>query len=189
LIQELKDKMIVQLSEEALNLSVEESKVVSLDWINGRRSPDVDESLEGAIIGLNMGTTPGHIFRSLVESLCFGSRRIIDRFEEEGLRIKEVIAIGGVANKSTLVMQIMADILGRSIKITASTQTPALGAAIYAAVACGEFTTVKKAIMSMEPGFDQVYEPDLSNKEFYDKKYQQYKRLGEVIQGFDLRAN
>lgn len=189
LIQELKDKMIVQLSEEALNLSVEESKVVSLDWINGRRSPDVDESLEGAIIGLNMGTTPAHIFRSLVESLCFGSRRIIDRFEEEGLRIKEVIAIGGVANKSTLVMQIMADILGRSIKITASTQTPALGAAIYAAVACGEFPTVEKAIKSMEPGFDQVYEPDLSNKEFYDKKYQQYIRLGEAIQGFDLRAN
>ncbi|PZX53068.1 L-ribulokinase [Algoriphagus ratkowskyi] len=188
LIQEFRDKMIFQLSEDASNLSVVESKVVSLDWINGRRSPDADESLEGAIIGLNMGTTPAHIFRSLVESLCFGSRRIIDRFEEEGLQIEEVIAIGGVANKSKLVMQIMADILDRSIKITASTQTPALGAAIYAAVACGEFPTMEEASKAMAPGFDQVYEPNFSNKEFYDKKYKAYQKLGTVVEDFNKRG-
>lgn len=189
LIQELKDSMILQLSKEASNIAVNDSTVLSLDWINGRRSPDVDESLQGAIMGLGMGTKAAHIFKSLVEALCFGSKRIIDRFEEEGLHIKEVIAIGGVANKSELVMQTMADILGRSIKITASTQTPALGAAMYAAVACGIYQTLEEAIRFMGPGFDQVYTPNLDHKEFYDKKYLRYQRLGDVEEEFKLNAN
>ncbi|WP_026809556.1 ribulokinase [Arenibacter latericius] len=189
LTQELMDSMIIQLSKEASELSVEDSTVVSLDWINGRRSPYVNESLQGAIMGLKMGTQSAHIFKSLVESLCFGSRRIIDRFEEEGIHIEEVIAIGGVANKSKLVMQTMADILGRSIKITASTQTPALGAAMYAAVASGVYQTMDEAINNMGPGFDEVYEPDLKNKKIYDAKYLLYQRLGELEEGFNPRID
>ncbi|GGW28126.1 ribulokinase [Arenibacter certesii] len=189
LTQELMDSMIIQLSKEASDLSVEDSTVVSLDWINGRRSPYVNESLQGAIMGLKMGTQSAHIFKSLVESLCFGSRRIIDRFEEEGIHIEEVIAIGGVANKSKLVMQTMADILGRSIKTTASTQTPALGAAMYAAVASGVYPTMDGAINNMGPGFDEVYEPDLKNKKIYDAKYLLYQRLGELEEGFNARID
>tara|TARA_R110000850_G_scaffold276908_1_gene420821 strand:- start:208 stop:1878 length:1671 start_codon:yes stop_codon:yes gene_type:complete len=189
LIQEMKDDMLINLSEEAGKLSIEDCKLVSLDWINGRRSPDVDESLEGAVMGLNMGTSSAHIFRSLVESLCFGSKLIIDRFEEEGLRIDEVIAIGGVAHKSHLVMQTMADVLGRTIKITASTQTPALGAGMYAAVASGVFNTMEIAIKAMGPGFDQVYVPQQSNIAVYEEKYQQYLRLGKVSEEFKNRCN
>ncbi|TXE06449.1 ribulokinase [Algoriphagus aquimarinus] len=181
LIQEMKDDMLITLSEEAGKLSIEDCTLVSLDWINGRRSPDVDESLEGAVAGLNMGTSSAHIFRSLVESLCFGSKLIIDRFEEEGLRIDEVIAIGGVAHKSHLVMQTMADVLGRTIKITASTQTPALGAGMYAAVASGVFNTMEIAIKAMGAGFRQVYIPNLELKADYQEKYQQYKWLGEKM--------
>lgn len=186
LIQELIDSMIIQLSKDASALSVKDSTVVSLDWINGRRSPDVNESLQGALMGLNMGTQSAHVFKSLVESLCFGSKKIIDRFEEEGLHIEEVIAIGGVANKSELVMQTMADILGRSIKITTSTQTPAIGAAIYAAVASGTYQTMEEAIHFMASGFDKIYKPSLENKEFYDEKYLLYQRLGEVEEGFNF---
>ncbi|SFB32039.1 ribulokinase [Algoriphagus aquimarinus] len=189
LIQEMKDGMLINLSEEASKLSMEDCKLVSLDWINGRRSPDVDESLEGAVMGLNMGTSSAHIFRSLVESLCFGSKCIIDRFEEEGLRIDEVIAIGGVANKSHLVMQTMADVLGRTIKITASTQTPALGAAMYAAVAAGVFENMEMAIKAMGAGFCQVYIPNLALKKDYQEKYQQYRLLGEVSHEFKHRNN
>lgn len=187
LTQQMKDDILINLSEEASKLSMDDCKLISLDWINGRRSPDVDESLEGAIMGLNMGTSSAHIFRSLVESLCFGSKCIIDRFEEEGLRIDEVIAIGGVANKSSLVMQTMADVLGRKIKISASTQTPALGAGIYAAVASGIFKNMEMAINSMAPGYDQVYEPNYTRVNQYQKKYENYRKLGRVAEEFSFK--
>ena len=105
------------------------------------------------------------------------------------MRIDEVIAIGGVAHKSHLVMQTMADVLGRTIKITASTQTPALGAGMYAAVASGVFNTMEIAIKAMGPGFDQVYVPQQSNIAVYEEKYQQYLRLGKVSEEFKNRCN
>ncbi|MDR7130898.1 L-ribulokinase [Algoriphagus sp. 4150] len=182
LLAEMEEEMLIHLSEEALKLPQGDSNIVALDWINGRRSPDADESLQGALLGLDMGTSAAHLFRSLVESLCFGSKRIIDQFEEEGLRIDEVIAVGGVANKSKLVMQIMADVLGRTIKITASPQTPALGSAIYAAVACGIYSSMDSAIKMMGPDFSQIYKPDMEKKEFYAKKYRSYIRLGKTAE-------
>ncbi|WP_192348964.1 ribulokinase [Algoriphagus sp. Y33] len=185
LLAEMEEAMLIHLSEEALKLPEGDSNIVALDWINGRRSPDADESLQGALLGLDMGTTAAHLFRSLVESLCFGSKRIIDRFEEEGLRIDEVIAVGGVANKSELVMQTMADVLGRTIKITASTQTPALGSAIYAAVACGVYASMDSAISAMGPGFSRIYEPDREKKDFYAKKYLDYIRLGQTEEEYN----
>lgn len=184
LLAEMKDGMLAQLSEEAQKLQKEASIPLAVDWINGRRSPDVNESLQGGVLGLNMGTTAAHIFKSLVEALCFGSKRIIARFEEEGLRIEDIIAIGGVANKSSLVMQTMADVLQRTIKVTASTQTPALGSAIYAAVASQLYTSMDTAISAMGQGFNAVYSPDLRMKKFYAEKYTHYLSLGRAAEEF-----
>lgn len=184
LLAEMKDGMLAHLSGEAQKLQKEASIPLALDWINGRRSPDVNESLQGGVLGLNMGTTAAHIFKSLVEALCFGSKRIIARFEEEGLRIEDIIAIGGVANKSSLVMQTMADVLQRTIKVTASTQTPALGAAIYAAVASQLYTSMDTAISAMGQGFNAIYSPDPQLKKFYAEKYTHYLSLGRAAEEF-----
>ncbi|WP_082632115.1 ribulokinase [Algoriphagus resistens] len=184
LLAEMKDRMLTYLSDEAQKLQKEASTPLALDWINGRRSPDVNESLQGGVLGLNMGTTAAHIFKSLVEALCFGSKRIIARFEEEGLRIEDIIAIGGVANKSSLVMQTMADVLQRTIKVTASTQTPALGSAIYAAVASQLYTSMDTAISAMGQGFNAIYSPDPQMEKFYADKYTHYLSLGSAAEEF-----
>jgi L-ribulokinase len=137
LIEEVQENLITQLSEEALKIPVNESKIVALDWINGRRTPDANQALKGAIMGLNMGSDAARVFKSLVEAISFGSKKIVDRFEEEGVKIETVIGMGGVAKKSKLVMQTLADVLDMPIKVATSDQAPALGAAIYAAVAAG----------------------------------------------------
>ena len=186
LMDELQDSMLSNLSEEAEKLKGFSQDILALDWINGRRSPDADESLKGVLAELTMGTSAAQVFKGLVESLCFGSKRIIDRFEEEGLLIEEVIAIGGVANKSSYVMQTMADILGRTIKVTASTQAPALGAAMYAATASGLVNRLDEAIQGMGPGFDTTYTPNIQFESAYKIKYEQYKKLGELVEGMKL---
>tara|TARA_R110002020_G_scaffold165173_1_gene352519 strand:+ start:93 stop:650 length:558 start_codon:yes stop_codon:yes gene_type:complete len=185
-MDELQDSMLSNLSEEAEKLKGFSQDILALDWINGRRSPDADESLKGVLAELTMGTSAAQVFKGLVESLCFGSKRIIDRFEEEGLLIEEVIAIGGVANKSSYVMQTMADILGRTIKVTASTQAPALGAAMYAATASGLVNRLDEAIQGMGPGFDTTYTPNIQFESAYKIKYEQYKKLGELVEGMKL---
>lgn len=184
LIADLQASFLVQLSEEASVLSDRENIPLALDWINGRRSPDVDETLQGAFLGLNMGTGAAHIFKSLVEALCFGSKKIVDRFEEEGLRIDDIIAIGGVANKSHLVMQTMADVLQRTIKITASTQTPALGAAMYSAVASKVYDSVDEAIAAMGAGFKEVYQPNTDKRKHYEEYYMRYLKLAKTVEEY-----
>ena len=184
LIAEMQANLLIQLSQEASSLSANENIPLSLDWINGRRSPDVDETLQGAFLGLNMGTGAVHIFKSLVEALCFGSKKIIDRFEEEGLWIDEIIAIGGVANKSHLVMQTMADVLQRTIKITASAQTPALGAAMYSAVASKVYDSVDEAISAMGAGFNEVYQPNKAKRTHYEEHYMRYLKLAKTAEEF-----
>src|SRR5690606_191538 len=106
---------------------------VALDWVNGRRTPDANQSLKAAIVNLSLGTEAPHIFRALVEAICFGSKKIVDRFQEEGVQIKSVVGIGGVAKKSPFIMQTLADVLNMPIKVAVSEQAPALGAAMYAA--------------------------------------------------------
>ena len=105
--------------------------------MNGRRTPDANQNLKGAIMGLTLGSDAPGIFRALVESTAFGAKMIVDRFVEEGIRIDGVIALGGVAKKSPLVMQIVADVLNMPIKVARSEQAVALGTAMAAAVACG----------------------------------------------------
>ncbi len=159
-IEETAGRIIPALTAEAKKLPVDETGIVALDWMNGRRTPDANQLLKGAVMGLNLGSTAPAIFRSLVEATAFGAKMIVERFESEGVPIKEVIALGGVAKKSPFAMQVLADVLNRNIRIVRSEQTCALGAAMFAAVAGGIYDTVEKAIEKMESGFEFEYTPD-----------------------------
>ncbi|HLF35953.1 MAG TPA: ribulokinase [Cyclobacteriaceae bacterium] len=182
LIHETRDKMIRILAEHAADIPIGESGIIALDWLNGRRTPYADQSLKGAITGLSLGSDAPRIFRALVEATCFGSRKIVDRFREEGVEIKQVIALGGVAKKSPFVMQVMADVLNMPIKVAKSEQTPALGAAMLAATAAGIYRNVQAAQKAMGNGFDKEYRPVKANVKAYNDLYHHYNLLGSVIE-------
>ncbi|PCJ59053.1 MAG: ribulokinase [Planctomycetota bacterium] len=178
----LSDKIIPSLEEEAAKLEIGESKVCSLDWMNGRRTPDANQNLKGAITGINLGTDAPTIYRSLVEATAFGSKAILDRFVDEGIPIKNIIALGGISKKSKLVMQITADILNKPIKVVTSEQTCALGAAMFAATAAGLYAKVEDAMDSMNSGFDKEYFPIPANVVKYQSLYEEYKSLGVFLE-------
>ena len=116
LIEEMSGKMIGELSKAAAKVPVSESGILAIDWMNGRRTPDANQNLKGAIAGLSLGTDAPRIFRALVEATAFGSKAITERYIQEGIPIKGVVALGGVAKKSPLVMQIVCDVLNMPIK-------------------------------------------------------------------------
>ncbi len=182
LVEEIHEQLIGQLADAALQIPVKDSKLVALDWINGRRTPDANQALKGAIMGLNMGTDAARVFKSLVEAICFGSKSIVERFAKEGVKIDTVIGMGGVAKKSKLVMQTLADVLDMPIKVASSDQAPALGAAMYAAVAAGIYPDTQAAIAAMGNGFDEVYQPISENVAHYAKLYSEYCALGGFVE-------
>jgi L-ribulokinase len=182
LIEETSDKIIARLSEEAAKVPLEESGIVALDWMNGRRTPDANQNLKGAITGLNLGSDAPRIFRALAEATAFGSKAINDRFIEEGVRIDGVIALGGVAKKSPFVMQIVADVLNMPIKVARSEQACALGSAMAAAVAAGVYHSTSEAQKKMGSGIETEYHPIPENVEKYKKLYAKYKMLGRFTE-------
>jgi len=179
---EIRENIISHISDEAAKISIGESDIVALDWMNGRRTPYANQALKGLISGLNLGSDAPRIFRALVEATCFGSKKIVDRFMEEGIEIKNVVALGGVAKKSDFVMQVMADVLNMPIQIARSEQTPALGSAMLAATASGIYANTKKAQKTMGSGIDKSYFPIKENVTEYVKLYRKYSQLGEVIE-------
>lgn len=179
---ELHDGLLPHLSGQAATIPASQTTAIALDWINGRRTPDTNPTLKGAILGINPGTDAARVFKALVDALCFGSRKIVERLKEEGIAIDAVIAMGGVAKKSPLVMQTMADVLNMPIKVSASEQAPALGSAMYAAVAAGVYPDLTAAITAMGGGFDAVYKPVASQVKLYEKLYQQYNHFGKLIE-------
>ena len=150
-----------------------DSPVMALDWMNGRRTPDANELLTGSLYGLNLGTTPPMVFRALVESTAFGARAIIDRYEREGLHVESVTAVGGIARKSSFVMQFLADAMNMPIRVAASDQAVALGAAMFGAAVSGVHKDIFAAMDAMKPGFDVEYLPRRDCTE----RYQKYLRL------------
>jgi len=176
-------KMIDQLSEAAAKIDPLESSVLALDWMNGRRTPDANQNLKGAIRGLSLGTDAPAIFRALIESTAFGAKMIVDRFVEEGVRIDEVIALGGVAKKSPLVMQIVADVLNKPIKVASSEQAVALGSAMAASVVAGVHKSIPEAQQAMGGGFETEYHPDPAMAQVYTGLFESYKRFGQFIEG------
>lgn len=177
----LAEQVLPYLSEEAFKLPVSENDVVATDWINGRRTPDANHNLKASFTGLNLSTDAVKLFKAIVEATSFGSRAIVDRFTEEGVPIREVIAIGGVAKKSPFVMQNLSDVLNMPIKVAASDQACALGAAMFAAVASGVHPDVKTAQEKMGSGFDREYTPRPAYVEVYQKLYRKYQKLGNYI--------
>jgi len=182
IIQEASGNIISELSRHAESLPDDETAVVALDWLNGRRTPYANQELKGAITGLSLGSDAPRIFRALVEATAFGSRMINERFEEEGIRIDGVIAIGGVAKKNPYVMQIVADVLNMPIKVASHDQTCALGSAMAAAVMSGIHNDFESAQKAMGGGFEKVYEPDPVRAGKYDLLFRNYKKLGSFIE-------
>ena len=179
--KEISDKMIRELSEAAAGLPLSDKDELSVDWLNGRRTPDANQLLKAAITGLSLGTDAPRIFKALVESTCFGAKAIADRFNNEGVPVKGLIGLGGVARKSPYIMQMMADVMNMPIRIHRSEQTCAAGAAMFAATAAGIYNKVEDAMAAMGQGFDAEYYPDQTKVALYAKRYERYKELGKFI--------
>ena len=181
LSDEMNSSILTELAAQAALLPLSESDETSLDWLNGRRTPDADQLLKGAIVGLSLGTTAPAIFRSLAEATCFGAKSIIERFEQQGIPVKGIIGIGGVAKKSPYIMQMMADVLAMPIHIHKFEHTCALGAAMFATVVAGIHPAINKAMEAMGQGFDKTYRPNIGHQLVYQKRYDKYKALGNFM--------
>ena len=179
---ETADRIIAELSKQAESLTVEETSVIALDWMNGRRTPDANQELKGAVTGLSLGSDAPRIFKALVEATAFGSKMINDRFISEGIRIDGVIAIGGVAKKNPFVMQVVSDVLNMPIKVAASEQTCALGSAMAASVVAGVYKDIPAAQKAMGGGFEKEYHPDPVRAKKYESLFRKYKELGSLIE-------
>ena len=180
--EEIESNFISVLSEQAENIPLSESIPTALDWINGRRTPDANQELKAAMSNLSLGTKAPHIFKALVNAICFGAKKIVERFEDEGVAIHSVIGIGGVARKSPFIMQTLANVLNKPIKIAVSDQTPALGAAIYAAVAAGIYPTVIEASQNMGSDFEAIYYPEKEKVDTYNQLMQSYNELSAFVE-------
>ena len=176
------DQIIPQLSAEAMLVPIEESTIIAVDWMNGRRTPDATQEVTGSITGLKLGSTSPRIFRALVEATAFGSKAIVDRFEREGVEIKEIIGLGGVAKKSPFVMQTLADVLNMPIKVARTEQTCAFGAAMFASVVAGIYLRVEDAQQAMGKGFEKEYFPNQANAEKYAEIYLKYLEIGKFTE-------
>ena len=181
--KETSEKIIGELSKRAELVEIDESAIIALDWMNGRRTPDANQALKGAIAGLTLGSDAPRIFRALVEATAFGSRMINERFIQEGVRIDGVIAIGGVAKKNPFVMQIVADVLNMPIRVAGSDQTCALGAAMAASVVAGIHADIASAQKAMGSGYEKEFKPDPVRSAKYNLMFEKYKALGRFIEG------
>jgi L-ribulokinase len=182
LLQEIAENLIPVLSKAAEKIPIEESGVIALDWMNGRRTPDANQNLKGVIANLNLGSDAPRIFKALVEATAFGAKKIADRFIDEGVRIDGVIALGGVAKKSSFVMQTVADVLNMPILVARSEQACALGSAMAASVVAGIYPNMETAQKAMGNGFENEYLPNPENAQKYKALYEKYSKLGDLIE-------
>ena len=173
------------VEEKAARLRPGEAGLLALDWWNGNRSVLVDVDLTGLLLGATLATRPEEIYRALIEATAYGTRVIVDTFQQNGVPIHELVACGGLPEKSTLVMQIYADVTGREIKITASKQTPALGSAMFGAVAAGQsaggYDSIYAAAQIMAHLKEESYKPIPENQVVYGKLYAEYLRLHDYF--------
>lgn len=178
----LRSTLLGVLSEEASRVDPEASSELALDWLNGRRTPDADQGLRGAIAGIGLGTTPPLVFRALVEATAFGSRAIAERLREEGVAVDRVVAVGGVARKSPFVVQVVSDAMGLPVEVPDRDQAVALGAAMYASVVAGLHPDVGAAQRAMKPAAGRTYVPDPVRAAAYARRYAAYRRLGSFLE-------
>jgi L-ribulokinase len=181
------------LSGAAAKLTPGESGLLALDWNNGNRTVLADQRLTGLLLGQTLYTTPAEIYRALIEATAFGALTIINRFEEYGVKVREVVNCGGIAEKNPLVMQIYADVTGRPMKISRSAQTCALGAAIAGAVVAGKkaggydnYAGALKTMTGLKPG---VFKPRAANHAVYRELYSVYGQLHDAFGTQQWRGN
>jgi L-ribulokinase len=182
------EQLIPALEAGARDIAPGESGVLALDWLNGRRTPDADQRLKGAIIGLSLGSDAPRLYRALIEATAYGSRAIVERFRSEGVAIEGIIAVGGVARKSPLVMQIVADVLNMPIAVPGSDQAVALGAAMFAAVVAGIHADIPSAQAAMASAIERTWQPDPARAAIYDDLYREYRTLGAFEEARVLEA-
>jgi len=173
------------LEQKAAQLRPGESGLLALDWWNGNRSVLVDVDLTGMLLGATLLTKPEEIYRALIEATAYGTRIIVETFEESGVAVDEIVATGGLPERNKLLMQIYADITGREFKVAASKQAGALGSAMFGAVAAGKaaggYDTIFEAAQHMAHLKDEVFRPIPENQEVYDKLYAEYKILHDYF--------
>ena len=173
------------LTERASSLKPGETGLLVLDWNNGNRTVLADAKLTGVILGQTLGTRPDEIYRALIEATAYGAKIIINRFKEYGVKVEEVIVCGGIAEKNTLLLEIYADVLQMPIKVSRSSQTCALGAAVFGAVAAGEkrggYKNAEDAIKCMSGVKQDVYYPDENRCRVYQKLFGLYQQLHDIF--------
>ncbi|MFL3050673.1 MAG: ribulokinase [Candidatus Neomarinimicrobiota bacterium] len=182
------DEKFESLEKKSIGLKPGETGLLALDWNNGNRTILVDVRLSGLLLGQTLHTTPHEIFRSLVESTAFGALTIINRIEDYGVKVDDVVNCGGLAVKSPMLMQIYADVIGRPMRISRSDQTPALGASIFGAISAGQFNNASSA-QSVLTAIKRTYEPDSKNHEIYQKIYTLYSKAHDAFGTRDWSGN
>ena len=165
------------LEREAAKQKVGAHGLVALDWWNGNRSTLVDVDLSGMIVGMTLATRPPDIYRALIEATAYGTRVIIEAFEEQGIEVRELVAAGGLPEKNALLRQIYADVTGRSLKLSGSAQAPALGSAMHAAVAAGIYSDIHAAADKMGKLKNEIVRPVPENQAVYEQLFAEYKLL------------
>ena len=173
------------LEKKAAQLSPGESGLVALDWWNGNRSVLVDVDLTGMLLGMTLLTKPEDIYRALIEATAYGTRAIIEAFNNHGVPVKEIIATGGLPDKNHLLMQIYSDVTGMEVHVAAAKQTPALGSAMFGAVAAGAaaggYDTIMDAVLNMAHLRDEVYRPDPAAHAIYSRLFAEYMQLHDYF--------
>lgn len=179
LLEDVRGRIIRELERKAEQIG--DVDLTALDWFNGRRYPFLNEDAKAAISGLSLGSTAPEIYKALAEATVFGSRRVFEGYIENGINIERIIMTGGIAKKSPFIMQMMADVLERPVMVSHEEQVPALGAAIYAAVAAGFYPDVIAAQDALCEPYRESYLPDAERSKKYLEKYQEYRALGGFI--------
>lgn len=175
-------EMIPNLARQAKIIPPKDSHIIATDWINGRRSPNVDYDLKGTITGLTLSSVAPLVYKSLVEATAYGARAIIERFKNNGAELDEVIAVGGISQKSPYVMQVMADVIGMPINVIETREACALGVAMCAAVVAGVYPDLQVAQDKMKMKVSVVYHPNKDHHEHYCHEYKKYLGLEQVKQ-------
>ncbi|TNH06893.1 ribulokinase [Testudinibacter sp. TR-2022] len=181
-IEDFRQKLLVTLAEEWDKNPRLEHLPLTLDWFNGRRTPFANQKLKGVISGISLGTDASSIFGSLIVATACGSRMIMECLSSQQVPVEKIIALGGIARKSSVVMQTCADVMEKPIQIVKSDQCCALGAAIFAAVAAEVFATVELAQGAMASKMEKTYYPNENRSQQYNALYQQYREWAEAAE-------
>ncbi|MBV9049003.1 MAG: ribulokinase [Solirubrobacterales bacterium] len=170
-----------ELERAAEQIKPGQAGLVGLDWWNGNRTILADADLSGVLCGLTLQSTVEEMYRALLESIAFGNRRIMENFVDHGLELSEIVACGGIAERSPLMMQLLADTSGARVSVPASSEVPARGAALFGAVAAGSFDDITVAVAATRPGTARTYTPDPAAKRTYERVYAIYRQLYETL--------